>query len=63
MRDLRQQGRVTGDVEALLQRLLDAAPVNIIQRSGIQRRVTCQQATHQVRREIFRSHVTERAAF
>ena len=63
MRDLRQQGRVTGNVEALLQRLLDAAPVNIVQRCWVQRRVTRQQATHQVRGEIFRAHVTECAAF
>ena len=63
VRDLRQQGRVTGNVEALLQRLLDAAPVDIVQRSRVQRRVTRQQATHQVRGEVFRAHVTERTAF
>ena len=63
MRDLRQQRRVAGDVEALLQGLLHAAPVDIVQRSRIQRRVTRQQATHQVRGEVFRTHVTERTAF
>ncbi len=62
MWDFRQQRGVAGDVEALLQGLLYAAPVDIVERSGVQRRVTRQQATHQVRGEIFRTHVPESTA-
>ena len=34
MRDFRQQRRVAGNIEALFQRLLNAAPVNIVNRAG-----------------------------
>ncbi|MNZ54311.1 hypothetical protein D3C78_722090 [compost metagenome] len=57
--DFRQQRRVTRNVKTLLQRLLHAAPVNIINRTCFQRRVARQQAPHQVRGEIFGAYVTE----
>ena len=46
VRNFRQQRGVTGDVETLLQRLLHTAPVNIIKRGWLQRRISRQQATH-----------------
>ncbi|MNF01878.1 hypothetical protein D3C81_1987920 [compost metagenome] len=63
MWDLGQQRGVTGDVEALFQRLLHAAPINIINFSGIQRRVTAQHGTHQMSGKIFRANLAESAAF
>jgi len=61
--DLRQQRGVTGNVEALFEGLLDTAPVNIVNRTRLKRRVARQKATHQVRREIFRTNVAKGAAF
>ena len=62
MRDLRQQRRVTGDVKTLLEGLLYAAPVDIVYRACLKRRVARQQAAHQVRGEVLRAHVAKCAA-
>lgn len=62
MRDLRQQRRVSGDVKTLLEGLLHATPVDIVYRACLKRRIARQQATHQVRGEVFRAHVAKCAA-
>ena len=60
--DFRQQRRIAGNVESLFQRLLHAAPVNIINIFGVQRRISGQHGAHQMRGEIFSPDVAKCAA-
>ncbi|VXA88685.1 conserved hypothetical protein [Aeromonas veronii] len=57
-----QQRGVAGDVEALLQGLLHAAPVDILDLVRVEVGVAQQDGFHQVRGQIFCTHVAEGAA-
>src|SRR5437868_3855095 len=62
VRDLSHQGRHTGDVPALLQGLVDAAPDHVFDFSRINLDVTFQQLADQVRRHVFGTGVAVHAA-
>ena len=62
LRNTGQQGGVAGDVEALLQGLLHAAPVDVLDLVRVEVGVAQQDGAHQVRGQIFCTHVAEGAA-
>ncbi len=62
LRNAGQQRGVAGDVEALLQGLLHAAPVDILDLVRVEVGVAQQDGFHQVRGQVFCTHVAEGAA-